>query len=190
MDKLKLFLMLFAATLLNVSSYACIGSAHSCTSTSDTHVSPLHVDNFDNATSETVQSATTETEASASDLNTTVDLNSFFDEFSLITRDNTRVARVAGLWGFFASALKSIAVWGGVKLTNWIRSKISRRATTYQRKYYEGNRNVIKAAGHWDDLQRRSGCSGREPDHNLNEPGFQDGDDCPICKLQLNDLRT
>lgn len=94
-----------------------------------------------------------------------------------------------GLFGFFAGALKSVATWGGLRLTNWLVNKINRRASTYSRKFQEGDTGVMRAKCHWEDLIRRTPSCGSEPDHNLAKPGFQGAEECPICSGQLADLR-
>lgn len=187
-NKFKFSLMLIAVALLHATSYACVGSDHSCVTECGTTASHLHVIDFDDAITEAVTTATTETEALASDLNSSVEANSILDKASLVARDNTQIASVAGVWGFFAGALKSVAVWGGVRLTKWVMNRIRKRARTYEYYYNAGDSGVVKAAHHWSDLQRRSSC-GREPDHNLRKVGFQGGEECPICSKQLNDLK-
>ena len=111
---------------------------------------------------------------------------------SLVERDNTFVAE-RGLWGFFAGALKSLAVWAGIRLTKWVLGKINNRATQYSGLYYQDS-GVREAAAHWQDLQGRTTgvtCQnpyGREPDHDTTTVGYQGTDDCPICKKSRDDL--
>jgi hypothetical protein len=115
-----------------------------------------------------------------------IDFSTFVAE-----RDATFVAKRWG-WGFFANAIKAVAVWGGVKLTKWVMGKISRQASAYSGPY-RNNPGVLQAADHWDDLMKRSGSNGchigPEPDHEPGKPGFQDAGDCPMCSKELASLR-
>lgn len=116
-----------------------------------------------------------------------------FDFAQLVAeRDATFVAQ-KGLFSFFTGALKAVAVWAGVKLTKWVLGKINRRASTYSERYYS-DPGVYQASQHWDDMMQRSGSNscriGPEPDHDTSQPGFQDTDDCPICKKQALDLKN
>ena len=105
----------------------------------------------------------------------------------LVSRDNTKMGPF-GLFSFFAGALKALAVWAGVRLTKWVWNKINNRANQYTQLYYQ-DPGVQQAGQHWDDLLRRSQCTGGyEPDHMPNAPGFQGSQSCPICKAQVDDL--
>lgn len=173
MNKVKVTLSLLSGLFLCTVSMACIDHANHCQvicKSNNLLPESLGLDSDTNATKDLKD-----------------DLNVLPTEAALILRDNTRIEK-AGLFGFFVSALKSIAIWGGIKLTNWVKDKIFRRARTYE--YRSNDPGVIKAANHWNDLLIRTNCSGREPDHNPHKAGFQSGDDCPICSKQLHDLRT
>lgn len=109
----------------------------------------------------------------------------------LVARDNTRVVKQFGLFGFFVGALKAVATWGGIKITKWVADKILRRSKTYSVKYPK-DPGVQKAAHHWNDLMNRSSCPIREetePDHMPRVPGRQGVEECPICSNQVADLK-
>lgn len=104
-------------------------------------------------------------------------------------RDKTSLRAPMGLFGFFKKALTKIAIWAGMRLTNWVVNKINQRSNTYAY-YYNSDRGVQKAAMHWDDLLYRSNCyGGREPDHMPDVRGYQSWRKCPMCTKQVNDFR-
>lgn len=167
--KLKFFLMVFAATFLTLSSYACVGgNIHdSCKSECGFPASLQQVDGFDLAINDLAFANITE----SNELNDADAFNLILEDSKLIERDNTNVIIPFGLF--------SIIKKGLVELTKTFAPKILSKGTAWLIKTankltkFPKSKPTIHIKDMWG---KGTGCT-----------KFLSGD-CPICYNVSKDL--
>ena len=111
--------------------------------------------------------------------------NQFMNSVSLRPLSTNSVTN-PGIFGALFGALKKIAVYGGLRLGEWVMGKIFRKARNYEHFYYRGNPGAIRGVNHI--LQEWTPSSCNPNGLPAGNPG-QHIRECDICSAAFNGIR-